>query len=154
MTDARRAYSFSAARRHLLTGAGAAGLVAGAGSLGPARLSGRPAQQADVLAARARGSAAKLSDLAEITSQSGQTLVPAPGGVISVSAAESLTGLVLAPGSYPGQIAWVVNAGGGSLTFGPAGTSNVADGTSDSIAALTARAFVWHAAAARWFRVS
>jgi hypothetical protein len=154
MDDARPAWSFSAVRRRLLTGAGAAGLVAGAGAFGTAAPSGRTRQRADDAASQDRGTGATARDFADHASHHGQTLHPPPDGVLSVSASEPLTGLVLAPGSYPGQLAWVINAGNGSLTFGAAGQSNVADGTSDSIAALTARGFVWHAPTARWYRVS
>ena len=83
------------------------------------------------------------------------------GAVIATSAAISVrvappgavTGVILQAGIAPGQMAVVVNESGNSITFAAAGTSNVADGTSDVIAGNTARAYIWDGATSLWYRL-
>jgi hypothetical protein len=50
-----------------------------------------------------------------------------------------------------GQDVVVINESAFTVTFDVVGTSNVADGVSDVIAALTARKFIWDANVSRWF---
>jgi hypothetical protein len=66
-----------------------------------------------------------------------------PGGAVA--------GIILAPGTVPGQDVVVINESAFTVTFDVVGTSNVADGVSDVIAALTARKFIWDANVSRWF---
>jgi len=74
--------------------------------------------------------------------------------VITVTAAGALTGLILAAGTVGGQALRVINESAFTLTFAAAGTSNVADGVSDVIAALTARDFVWDSNTSLWYRLA
>jgi Spherulation-specific family 4 len=46
----------------------------------------------------------------------------------------------------------VINTSSHTVTFAASGTSNVADGTSDVIAALTAATYYWDQAASLWYR--
>lgn len=73
--------------------------------------------------------------------------------VALVTPAAARTGIILQPGTFNGQEVWVVNQGSAanSLTMAASGTSNVADGTSDVIAGVTARKFVWNSTAALWY---
>jgi hypothetical protein len=63
-----------------------------------------------------------------------------------------VTGIILAPGSWTSQPWTIVNKSAGSVTFAASGTSNVADGAGDVIAAGTAATFVWDTPAALWYR--
>lgn len=76
--------------------------------------------------------------------------------VALVTPAAARTGIILQPGTFNGQEVWVVNQGSAanSLTMAASGTSNVADGTSDVIAGVTARKFVWNSTAALWYRAA
>jgi hypothetical protein len=47
----------------------------------------------------------------------------------------------------------VINTSAFTLTFDVSGTSFVADGTSDVIAALTAARYAWNPSASLWYRV-
>lgn len=75
-------------------------------------------------------------------------------GIARVSPAAARTGCILQAGTTSGQIIWVINeaASANSVTFAASG-SNVADGTSDVIAGLTARCFVWDSSVNLWFKV-
>ncbi len=77
-------------------------------------------------------------------------------GVSRVSPAAARTGCILSPGTMAGQEVWVVNeaTAANSITFAASGTSNVADGTSDVIAGLTARKFVWDSSTSLWYRAA
>src|SRR5579859_3092350 len=70
----------------------------------------------------------------------------------AVLGACSFTGLIIAPGFYPGQTLTIINTGTGSLTFAVPATSNVANGTSCVIGASTARIFVWDDLTAVWYQ--
>lgn len=61
------------------------------------------------------------------------------------------TGLVLAAGGFEGQEVILTNMGSGTLTFAAAGTSNVADGLSDTITANVQRRYTWDTAHALWY---
>ncbi len=97
-------------------------------------------------------------------SQSATNPDPGAGGAIAtaglvvsrVNPAAARTGCILQTGTQSGQIVWVVNeaAAANSITFAASGTSNVADGTSDVIAGLTARCFVWNGSLNLWYRVA
>lgn len=74
--------------------------------------------------------------------------------VSKVNPAADRTGCILAAGTKDGQLCIVVNVSAAhSVTFDVAGTSNVADGVSSSVAALTAVPFVWESVTALWYRV-
>jgi hypothetical protein len=76
-------------------------------------------------------------------------------GVARVSPAAARTACILQAGTMSGQMVWVINeaVAANSITFDVAGTSNVADGTSDVIAGKTARCFVWDGSVNLWFKV-
>lgn len=64
----------------------------------------------------------------------------------------NLTGAIIAKGLMDGQTFSLVNDSAFTITFAASGTSNVADGVSDVIAANTSRKFVYLASASLWFR--
>lgn len=64
----------------------------------------------------------------------------------------AVTGVILQAGTVAGQRITVLNESTFSVTFDVAGTSNVADGASDVIAATTARDFIWDSVTALWYR--
>jgi hypothetical protein len=83
-----------------------------------------------------------------------------------LTAAGAVTGLILsapsltaappaltAPQSASIRVT-LINTSAYSMTFAAAGTSNVADGTSDVIAAGTAVTYIWEPAASLWYRVA
>src|SRR5690349_18485658 len=80
------------------------------------------------------------------------------GGLYStrVTAAAAVTGVILQPGTYPGQEVTVVHEGAAAntITMAAAGTSNVADGVGTVIAGLTAKTFVWDSSTKLWYRES
>lgn len=72
------------------------------------------------------------------------------GGTISstkalerVTTSGAVTGVILAAGSFDGQQLYIVNESGNSITFAASGTSHVADGTSDVIAAHAGATFIF-----------
>ena len=73
-----------------------------------------------------------------------------------VSPSGAVTGVILQAGTFAAQEVIVVNeaVGANTVTFAASGTSNVADGTSDVIAGLTARKFVWDTGTSLWYRAS
>lgn len=72
--------------------------------------------------------------------------------VLPVSSAGNVTAVVLQTGNNPGADITLVNTGSHSITFDVSGTSNVADGASDVIAALTSARYVWEATSQLWYR--
>ena len=81
----------------------------------------------------------------------GGTVAVATLGVSRVSPTAAVTGVILGNGFFAGQIITVVNESAFSITFAAAATSHVADGASDVIAALTARAYVWDSGTSLWY---
>jgi Pectate lyase superfamily protein len=73
----------------------------------------------------------------------GSTISTAGVAVVRVSSAANVTGIILEAGSPDGQLVWVVNTTGFSVTFAAAGTSNVADGTSGVIPPYGSRLYTW-----------
>ena len=73
-----------------------------------------------------------------------------------VTAAAAVTGVIMQPGTYPGQELCVIHEGAAAntITFAAAGTSNVADGVGSVIAGLTAKCFVWDSQTRLWYRES
>lgn len=88
-------------------------------------------------------------------STSGTITTPANTGVVRVTAAAAVTGIILGAGSKPGQRLTVIHEGAAAntITYAAAGTSNVADGTSDVITGPSARTFVWDSITALWYPV-
>jgi hypothetical protein len=75
---------------------------------------------------------------------------------ISVNPSGNVTGMILqGPGalSVPGPMVTVINLSAFTVTFAAPGTSHVADGTSDVIAANTAASYVWYVDTQLWYRV-
>jgi hypothetical protein len=96
-----------------------------------------------------------LSESASPTTlTNGATMTWTGPAMVTVSAAGNITGLILAAGTVGGQALIVINESAFTLTFAVAGTSHVADGTSDVIAALTARKFVWDSNTSLWYRLA
>lgn len=88
------------------------------------------------------------------TLSTGNTVtVPLNTGVVRVTAGAAVTGIILPPGTSPGQNLTVIHEGaaGNTITFAAAGTSNVSDGVSDVITGPTNRAFVWDSITALWY---
>lgn len=88
------------------------------------------------------------------TLTTGNTITtPANTGVVRVTAAAAVTGIILGAGTTPGQNLTVIHEGAAAntITFAASGTSNVADGTSDVITGPTARCFVWDSITALWY---
>jgi hypothetical protein len=94
------------------------------------------------------------SNTAVATATSG-TIATAGLSITRTSPAGAITAVVLAPGTKDGQVIVVENdaVAANTVTFAAAGTSNVADGVSDSIAGLVAAVFVWNATTALWYRI-
>lgn len=84
----------------------------------------------------------------------GATIAVTSVGVARVAPAGAVTGVILAPGTVPGQSIAVINesAAINTVTFAAAGTSNVADGVSAVLAGLRYMEFVWNSVTARWYR--
>jgi hypothetical protein len=80
------------------------------------------------------------------------TISTAFKGVSRCSASGNVTGLILEAGTQDGQLVIVRNESAFTLTFAAAGTSHVADGTSDVIAANTSGLYNWSTANALWSR--
>jgi hypothetical protein len=94
--------------------------------------------------------------LAPQTLTNGSTITYTASQQVTVTCASNVTGIIIAPvaGGSGGQTVTVVNESANTITFALAGTSNVADGTSDIIAALTARTFVWDVHTSLWYRIA
>lgn len=88
------------------------------------------------------------------TLTTGNTItVPAGTGVVRVTAGGAVTGIILPAGTVPGQNLSIIHEGAAAntITFAAAGTSNVADGTSDVITGPTCRSFIWDSITALWY---
>jgi hypothetical protein len=94
-----------------------------------------PVTTTDALNLKQSASAASLT--------TGGSIATANISISRVTTSGAVTGVILASGTVSGQIVTVVNESANSITFAVSGTSHVADGTSDIIAANTARSFVW-----------
>lgn len=81
--------------------------------------------------------------------------IPTGGSAIKLTAAAATTGASLPLGSFDGQILWITitTAALNTVTFAAAGTSNVAGGTSVSLAGLATHLFRWDAPSALWYQV-
>ncbi len=70
-----------------------------------------------------------------------------------VAPAAAVTGVILQAGIASGQLCAVVNesVAASTVTFAASGTSNVAGGTTVSIAGLVSRVFVWDSVTSLWY---
>jgi hypothetical protein len=91
---------------------------------------------------------------AAVATGNGGLIATANLTVSRVSPAGAITAVVLQAGTRPGQRCTVINEAiaANTITFAAAGTSNVADGTSDQIAGLISREFVWDTVTSLWYR--
>lgn len=71
---------------------------------------------------------------------------------VRITMAGDITGVIMDAGSWPGQERTVINEANHTATFAASGTSNVADGTGDVIAALKAARYVWNTGMSLWYR--
>lgn len=78
----------------------------------------------------------------------GGTIAVGALGIVRVNPAAAVTGAILAAGTHPGQVVRVLNESANTITFAAVATSNVADGTTDVIAANQGATYVWDAEAA------
>jgi hypothetical protein len=90
---------------------------------------------------------------AQSVNANGGTIFPNLFGQIALTAAAAYTGLIISAGVYQGQTVTIINQSANALTFAVAGTSNVADGVLDIIAANTARTFAWDTGTSLWYRI-
>ncbi|MCW2930000.1 MAG: hypothetical protein JWM19_962 [Actinomycetia bacterium] len=101
-----------------------------------------------------QGAAAAPGALYPASSQAlaaGAVITPVTASTMyPVTATAAVAGIVLAPGSYTGQRVTLVNESSFSVTFAVAGTSNVADGAGDVIAANAAATYTW--SGSLWYR--
>jgi len=82
------------------------------------------------------------------------TLTTAGQPLVRCAPSGAVTGIILQAGTSRGQYCVVENNSAFTITFAASGTSNVADGVSDVIAANTCRLFVWDANTNLWFRAA
>jgi hypothetical protein len=93
------------------------------------------------------------------TGQSASAAALATSGTIAVGTLGStivaptanVTGVILASGTTAGQEVTVTNQSAFTITFAASGTSHVADGTSDVIAANNCRTFKWNSLNSLWY---
>lgn len=73
-------------------------------------------------------------------------------GVVRLTTTGAVTGAIMQTGSFDNQILTVRNTSANSVTFAVAGTSHVADGVSDVIAANTDATYRWDVGNSLWYR--
>ena len=82
-----------------------------------------------------------------LTNGSTISLTNTGGSYARVTSAANVTGIVMpgqfAGSNFDGQIVYILNVGSFTVTFAAAGTSLIADGVSDVIAAGTCRSFIY-----------
>ena len=78
----------------------------------------------------------------DVTNIGVASVIPIPGNV---------TDVILEAGNRPGQTIFILNKSGNTITFAASGTSNVANGTSQVVAANAGVLCVWDADSALWF---
>ncbi len=86
----------------------------------------------------------------------GGTITTSGVGVALLNPAAARTGVIMQAGGFTGQICVVANesAAAKSITFDVVGTSNVADGVSNTIWGGQSKVFVWDAGIFAWVTVS
>ena len=86
------------------------------------------------------------------TIASAGTITTSGIGLARVTTAGNVTGVILQAGVAPGQELTVVNESANTLTMAASGTSNVADGVSDVISAISARSYIWDGGTSLWYK--
>lgn len=94
------------------------------------------------------------ADAATAVTGSGTIPVSADAAALRVTTAGNVTGVILAPGVYSGQMITVINISANTITFAASGASNVADGTGDVIGAFKAPCFIWDVTTALWYKMA
>lgn len=84
----------------------------------------------------------------------GGTITTSGKGTTKTSPAGNITGVILAAGGNDGQQVTVINESAFTVTFAASGTSHVADGASDVIAATSARLYTWDSNTNLWYRAA
>lgn len=79
------------------------------------------------------------------------TITTSGVGVARVTTSGNVTGIILQAGAA-GQIVTVVNESANTLTMAASGTSHVADGVSDIIAATSARRYIYDGGTSLWYK--
>lgn len=76
-------------------------------------------------------------------------------GSVRVTAAAAVAGIIMAPGTKPGQLCCIIHEGAAlsTLTMAAAGTSNVAGGTTAVWAGLNGHLCIWDAVTALWYQI-
>lgn len=92
-----------------------------------------------------------LTQSSVATPSSNGTIATSGVSVARVNPSGAVTGMILGAGAQGGQQVQVVNESSNTLTFAASGTSNVADGVSDVIAANAAKEFVWDSGTSLWY---
>lgn len=96
-----------------------------------------------------------LATAQAVATGSANILIPSGTSYVRITAAAATTGATLPVGSYNGQLLFITitTAALNTVTFAAAGTSNVAGGTTVSMAGLNGHMFIWDNVAALWFQV-
>lgn len=71
--------------------------------------------------------------------------------VSRVNPAGNVTGIILQKGNAPGQEVTVINESAFTVTFAAVGTSFVANGTAEVIAANSGRRYLWNTVTGKWY---
>jgi hypothetical protein len=79
------------------------------------------------------------------------TIGTANNGMARVTTSGNVTGIILALGSFDGQICIVVNESANTITFDVSGTSHVASGTSTTITAQSTKSFIYDTTTSLWY---
>jgi hypothetical protein len=71
--------------------------------------------------------------------------IPSGSGIVRVTTAGAVTGIILQAGLFAGQTVTVIHEGAAAntITFAAVATSNVMDGVADVLTGPSARIFVW-----------
>ena len=90
-----------------------------------------------------------------VTLITGNTIVT-NNPVVRVTAAAAVTGIIVTPGTVPGQILTIIHEGAAAntITMAAAGTSNVANGVSCIITGPAQKILVWDNVTALWYSAS
>lgn len=84
----------------------------------------------------------------------GNTILILGLGMVRVSSAANVTGIIINSGSYDGQTILITNETNFTITFDVAATSHVADGATSAIPGLSQRLFSWDTTTSRWYRAA
>lgn len=91
---------------------------------------------------------------ATVTVTTGGTITTVNTSTVTVATTTAaVTGVILSAGTIDMQKAYIVNKSANSITMAASGTSNVANGVTDVIAAASAHEYIWIAGAALWYPI-